>query len=144
MRFMASIRKMFQRKDTPVTKTIDFGLAAPGANFKSTSVAAAEVVSQPVVVAPQSIVPKPVIATPRCPNCRQVLQQKSVEPVAEDPNNPDTRKIDWEEEARTDLPMRTSMRIQFLLKHETLQQTQDRILNDGHRYKNARARAGQL
>jgi hypothetical protein len=46
----------------------------------------------------------------------------------------DRRPIDWDEEKRTDLPQRSSGRIQFLLQHETAAQTQDRIQNDIARY----------
>lgn len=46
----------------------------------------------------------------------------------------DRRPIDWDEEKRTDLPQRSSGRIQFLLQYETAAQTQDRIQNDIARY----------
>ena len=49
-----------------------------------------------------------------------------------------TRPIDWTEEARTDLPMRSPERIQHLLKFENHQQTLARITNDLQRYQHAR------
>jgi hypothetical protein len=48
--------------------------------------------------------------------------------------NDDERPIDWDEEKRTDLPQRSIKRIAFLLKHETMAQTQERIFNDQTRH----------
>lgn len=45
-----------------------------------------------------------------------------------------TAPIDWDAEQRTDLPMRSPERIQYLLKFETPQQTLARIANDLSRY----------
>ena len=47
--------------------------------------------------------------------------------------------IDWNEEARQDLPMRTPERIWFLLRFENAEQTAARIKNDYLRYANERA-----
>jgi Homeodomain-like domain-containing protein len=63
--------------------------------------------------------------------------QPEVEPTP-GPVNSDTRPIDWDEERRTDLPLRTPERIQFLLQFETSAQTHARILNDQGRYRSQR------
>jgi hypothetical protein len=96
---------------------------------------------EPAPVVPQPIAP---VAAPLCPTCGQPLPLK-IEPVAAS-NNPDERPVDPVEEERTDLPVRSSMRIQFLLKHyeKTMAQTQARIINDSMRYRYSRDRAGQM
>lgn len=47
--------------------------------------------------------------------------------------------LNWDEEARTDLPPRSPEQIRRLLEFETEAQTQARILNDHARYVNHRA-----
>jgi hypothetical protein len=147
------IRRQFENQmpgSTAMENKIDFGMgmARPGSGFVKMPepvVVPAPPKVEPVYaaapVAAQSIVAKVASDVPRCPNCGQTLQP-NIAIVEVDPNNPDQRPIDWAEESRTDLPMRTSGRIQFLLRHETEFQRDARILNDGQRYRNSRA--GQL
>lgn len=63
-------------------------------------------------------------------------------PAASSVQDEATRPIDWDEEARTDLPQRSPERIQHLLKFENHQQTLARITNDLQRYQHARAGKG--
>lgn len=123
-------------------------LDAPGVNVKPPENLL------PVIAAPINDQPAPV-TTPRCHSCGQVLPQTVVEVAAvveqvpSAPNGPadqsdDRRAIDKDEEARTDLPMRSPKRIAFLLQSETEEQTQSRILNDGARYRHRRSREGGL
>jgi hypothetical protein len=51
----------------------------------------------------------------------------------------DRRPVDWEEEKRLDLPMRSAGRIQFLLQYETEAQRKARIANDHGRALNGKA-----
>lgn len=123
------------------------GLDAPGVGIKEPEIPLP-------VVAPITEQPAPV-TIPRCHACGQVLPQAVVEAVAvveQVPSTPkgpadlsdDRRAIDKDEEARTDLPMRSPKRIAFLLQSETEEQTQSRILNDGARYRHRRSREGGL
>jgi hypothetical protein len=103
------------------------------------------VMPTPVVVLSIAPAPQPA-ATPYCPTCGQCLPpglaiaQKDGQLVVgtapiEDPNDPNYAPINWDDEQRVDLPMRTPKRIAFLLQHETEVQRTARIFNDACRYK---------
>jgi hypothetical protein len=126
------------------------GLDAPGCAFKKPiSIMPAVVAKTPAPVAEPRI--EQPASIQHCHACGQTLPQQPVaevvavvEQVSTGPvdASDDRRPINIAEEERTDFPMRTSGRIQFLLKHyeRTPEQTQARILNDGARYRYRRSR----
>jgi len=81
------------------------------------------------------------VSLPEPPAVVPVAKAEPVEPQAAI-DNPDTRPIDWDEEAQTNLPTRTPRRIAFLLRHESTEQTKRRITNDLLRYRYAKGYAG--
>jgi hypothetical protein len=149
-RIMEAIKKLFANQLSPEPRaTATFsaqlaGLDAPGTQTKKSVVA----LPAPVAPAPAPVVidqPTAMPAPELCPHCGQPMPKKIPAPIVVcDPNNPNTRPVDWAEEARTDLPMRTPARIQHLLKFETMEQTRARIENDGRRYRHQRALEGLL
>jgi hypothetical protein len=158
--FMSKItdaaRNLFANQ-TPQTSSKPFpapnqlaGLDAPGCAFKKPAVNLPAVIAEPPApVAP--IVEQPTAAT-HCKECGQALPQRDSQQPASGPvvvpfvddRDPDHAPINWGDEARTDLPMRSPKRIAFLLQHETESQRDARIVNDGFRYQARRKREGSL
>jgi hypothetical protein len=128
------LKKLF-RKDTTVTKTIDFGLslAAPGAEFKLPAVAIAPVIA-PVVAQPIGHVVK--VEPGICHACGQVIQPKTA-PVVD----PAILNQPWNDLDRVDLEPRTSTQIQLLIAAgETPDNREKRIWNDKLRYAHYQSR----
>jgi hypothetical protein len=132
------LKKLF-RKDTTVTKTIDFGLSlsAPGAEFKMPAAAIAPSViatsNEPVIV-PAVVVPPiaPVMKPePRvCHACGQRLPE-SVAAVVD----PSVLAAAWNDLERADLPPRTQPQIASLIAAgETPENREKRIWNDKLRW----------
>jgi hypothetical protein len=83
--------------------------------------------AQPVAdakIAPPPAVILPVPVAPHTPAASTLAQE----------SNPDHAPIDWEQERREDLPVRTPGRIRFLLRSESEIQTILRIINDKIRF----------
>ena len=147
-----AVKKLFANQTQEPRATDAFkaqlaGLDAPSPSLKKIVPAVVASVPAPVVVSVVVPIVQQAVAIPAkelCPHCGQPMPKKIVPIVVSDPSNPDQRPIDWDDEQRTDLPMRTSNRIQFLLKYETTEQTQARIVNDGLRYRHQRALEGLL
>jgi hypothetical protein len=165
MGLFSAIKKLFQTKEVVkmsknrAVPDLGNGMCSPGRGFqKPENIPLPAVALAPTLTATSN---EPVIAlalnpapVPTCPACGQplpptVANAPVVAPAAIVPSGPvdysdNTRPIDWEEEARTDLPMRTQKRIAYLLKFETAEQTQARILSDQMRYRYQRQREGNL
>ena len=122
-------------------------LDVPAPGVKKAEIILPAIVSPtPAPVVVPVVIQQPVAATHTkelCPHCNQPMPIKPA-PVVSDPNDLNMRPIDWTEEQRTDLPMRTPARIQYLLKFETMEQTRARIENDARRYRHQRALEGLL
>jgi hypothetical protein len=80
----------------------------------------------------------PVAAAP-APVIEEVIAQLTPEASSPEsgPHPATMQPVDWDEEARIDLPPRTVERIQFLLTLETPEQTAVRIQNDKMRWRRA-------
>lgn len=148
---MEAVKKLFANQMPPEPRATE----AFKAQLAGLDAPAPKAVPLPVpVIAAPTPAPAPVIvpvvapigqtASALCPHCHQPMPAPAAPTVVSDPNNPNTRPVDWAEEARTDLPQRTPARIQHLLKFETMEQTQARIINDGMRYRHQRALEGLL
>lgn len=147
-----TVKKVFANQMSTPKASAAFSAQLSALDAPAPGVKKAEIIL-PVVVAPTPapvvapvVIQQPVAATHTkelCPHCNQPMPIKPA-PVVSDPNDPNMRPIDWTEEQRTDLPMRTPARIQYLLKFETMEQTRARIENDARRYRHQRALEGLL
>jgi hypothetical protein len=93
------------------------------------------VVEAPIEPAPSNPMVDPYSVGETDPRVHNMAPVEVIPVPAEESVNEDERPIDWDEEKRTDLPQRSIKRIAFLLKHETMAQTQERIFNDQTRYR---------